>query len=418
MVQGTRLIQVLALAAAVWLFWACENGAVEPVQEPLEYRLSALESDLIRASNDLGGNLLRELSREFPSDNILISPFSAGMGLGMLYNASGDATRSEVLQTLGLVHFDERDLNKTFNGLASHLTLLNPQSGLSLINGLWYPQNIRAGEACRSRIMAYYDADMEGLDYAKSGSWSYINKWAGYKSNGQIPVLLSALPTQNEALLTNAAAFHGRWTFAFDPARTRTEGFRVNATSAVRVPMMHAPAVPAVYTRHEGAEYVALSLGRGSLAFAVLLPPEEKDLGEYVAALEPEQLSMFFSLKDTAIISLKIPRIGLEAQKPLNRALTAVGMPSLEGGYTPLSELFEGQAPGTGLDMQHKCSLLLSESGLVGGTEAAFEGRASGISIVLNRPFLFAIIETHSGAVVMAGLMRQPAFAPAGPDKQ
>jgi serine protease inhibitor len=418
MVQGSRLIQVLSLAAVVWFFWACENGAVEPVQEPLEYRLSALETDLIRSSNELGANLLRELNREFPSENILISPFSAGMGLGMLYNASGEATRSEVLQTLGLIHFDERDLNKTFNGLASYLTLLNSQSGFSLINGLWYPQSIRAGEACRSRIMAYYDADMEGLDYGKTGSWSYVNKWAGYKSNGKIPVLLSAIPAESEVILTNAAAFHGRWTFAFDPARTRTEGFRATATSAVRVPMMYAPAIPAVYARHEGAEYVALSLGRGSLAFAVLLPPEEKDLGEYVAALEPDQLSVFFSLRDTAVISLKIPRISLEVQKPLMRALAATGMPSLGGGHSTLSELFQGEAPGMGLAIEHKCSLLLSESGLVGGSEAVFEGAPSGVSVVLNRPFLFAIIEVHSGAVVMAGLMHQPAFAPAGQDKQ
>ena len=408
---------VLALAFALALLSACENGSVEPVKEPLEYHLSPLEADLLGSSNSLAGSILPELSRLYPSDNILISPFSVGMGLGMLYNASGEPLRADILNALDLRHFDERDLNKTFNGLASYLNILGNQMDMVFINGLWYPQGLRTDEDCRSRIMAYYDADLEGLDFGKTASWSYINKWAGFKSNGKIPLLTASALKEGSACIINAASVGLNWAFAFDPELTRPEEFQLNPGRTLQVAMMHAPAMPVLYSRGPDAEYLALPVGRGSLVFAAILPSQELALEQYLESFSTLELEGFLSMRDTTTMSVRMPRFTLDFQGSLNAVLQRSGVRNLGAEARPMGRLLSADKLLSDLELQHKATLILSEKGLIKVLNPLPEENPISGSIALNRPFLFAIIETNSGAVLFAGIVRNPGFVPSDQPK-
>ena len=403
---------VLALAFALAILSACENGGVEPVKEPLEYHLSPLEADLIGSSNSLAGSILPELSKLYPSENILISPFSVGMGLGMLYNASGEYLRADILNVLDLRHFDERDLNKTFNGLASYLNILGNQMDMVFINGLWYPQALRADEDCRSRIMAYYNADLEGLDFGKTASWSYINKWAGFKSNGKIPLLTSSALQEGSSCIINAAFIGLNWTFSFDPELTRPEEFQLDPGRSLQVAMMHAPAMPVFYSQASDAEYLALPVGRGSLVFAAILPSKELTLEQYLENFSVVELAGSLSMRDTATMSVRMPRFTLDFQGSLNSGVQRLGLGNLGVETRPMGRLLSGDKMSSGLELQHKATLILSEKGVVNVLNPLPEENPISGSIALNRPFLFAIIETNSGAVLFAGLLRNPGFVP------
>ncbi|MCK4748987.1 MAG: hypothetical protein KAT15_18170, partial [Bacteroidales bacterium] len=92
---------IMMLCLAVTLSTACETNP--PDQESLNLNLNKKSLELLESDNAFGLELFTEVMQEAESgENVMISPLSVALALGMTYNGSASTTREAMEETLRL----------------------------------------------------------------------------------------------------------------------------------------------------------------------------------------------------------------------------------------------------------------------------------------------------------------------------
>jgi serpin B len=215
-------------------------------------------------------------------------------------------------------------------------------------------------------------------------------------------------------ILVNAIYLKAPWAVPFDENVTRPAPFHLVDGSTVDVPFM-AQQDSMAYAEGEGWQAVELPYAGDALAMLVLLPGEgalatvESDLAgglidQAAGALAP------------ADVVLELPKWDIETRVELSTILAALGMPTA----------FTDQADFTGMttDEQlligfviHQANITVDEAGTEAAaatavgieTTAAPEPEPEPILMTVDRPFLYALRDRETGAVLFLGRVTSPA---------
>jgi serpin B len=156
--------------------------------------------------------------------------------------------------------------------------------------------------------------------------------------------------------------------------------------------------------QYEGARY----------AFAALLPNEDISIDDYIASLDGRRLAYMLANANNAIVEAKMPKFKTEYDIEMSLILKTMGLDNVFAGeYTNFGEMAE-MHDGTPLaigNVLHKTYIEVIES----GTRAAAvtvasmaPGAAPGEikSVTLDRPFVYAIVDTETGLPIFIGALR------------
>jgi len=397
---------VIVAVGLIWLF-ACESNTPEPGLKASLRDITASEVELVNSSNDFALDLLKVTDQSTDEENIFISPLSVGMALGMLYNGAEGTTKEEIEATMGLSGFDKTELNKTFNELMSLLMMIDDKVDLTIANSVWYKEEYTVKDEFRNLVMAYFDAEVQGLDFEKESAVSTINNWVEAKTLGKIPVLLDRIPPESVMYLINAMHFKALWKQQFDVDETRKSAFQTG-NAEVLVDMMHGKDMPMLHYRDSDLELVELSYGDGQFCLTVMMPA--KDPENFLNNLTSDSFNNFLEMADTSSMDINMPKFSLAFEITLNDVLKTMGLKQAFTDQAELGGLFEETLPLTVSEVLHKAVIEVDES----GTEAAAV-TSVGIGLTslpmavdLNRPFIFMIRERHTQAILFSGILRNP----------
>jgi serpin B len=165
------------------------------------------------------------------------------------------------------------------------------------------------------------------------------------------------------------------------------------------------------YAETATAQVLELPYAGGSLAFDVILPKPGQPIATLEDALRSNGLSAWLGQLQRKQVAVSLPKFRAESTFSLQAALSAMGMPT---AFTTAAD-FSGIAGRRDLAISqvvHKAYIDVSEA----GTEAA---AATGVGVALtsfseptvfraDRPFLFFLRDTLSGAILFAGRMEDP----------
>src|SRR5687767_6612940 len=132
---------VLLLAAGV----ACREPAgpgSQPLLETLPRALTAGERQTIAASNDFSLALFRAVNARKAGENVVISPFSASVALGMTMNGADGATLDAMQRTLGVAGRPLAEVNAAYRDLTRLLLELDGSVELRSASSIWYRQGV------------------------------------------------------------------------------------------------------------------------------------------------------------------------------------------------------------------------------------------------------------------------------------
>ena len=101
-------------------------GQDNPILE-LPRALTTTEVSLIARSNAFGLELAREVVERDGRPNILLSPLSASMALGMTMNGAAGETLDAMRSTLGFGGLSLEEINDSYRSLIDLLVELDPQ---------------------------------------------------------------------------------------------------------------------------------------------------------------------------------------------------------------------------------------------------------------------------------------------------
>jgi serpin B len=241
---------------------------VDPITE-LPRSLSTTEVAIVDASSVFGLQLLRETLARDESANVILSPLSASMALGMTLNGADGATFDDMRSTLGLASLTRAEVNDAYRSLIDLLTELDPTVQFEIANAVWTNQDVSFHQAFLDAVADAFDASSESRDFTDPSTLEAINQWVEESTDGMIEKILEELDPDLVALIVNAIYFDGAWATEFDPDDTRRQAFTRADASTVDVDMMTITGEE--YRLGWGDGYAAAELPYGGGAYAMLV---------------------------------------------------------------------------------------------------------------------------------------------------
>jgi serine protease inhibitor len=409
--MGTSL-KVILLAVLVWTTVSWCGGTAREVNAAEEAPTAAVAV----ADNDFGFRLLRTLNANGTATNVIVSPLSVSQALTMTYNGARGSTKTAMARTLGIGAMNGAQLNASNRQLLEALRKADPDARLEIANALW----LREGLAINPEFVAlnkdYYGADVRSLDFAgdPQRAAGIINAWVSRNTQGKIPSIVAGLEGDTALVLTDAVYFKGGWSDVFDPHASKPHPFFGPDAKSATTPMMEQDGFYS-YLETNDFQGIRLPYGNGQFAMYVFLPRAKDGLGRLLKSLDEshwtEWIRKFASSKGTIVL----PKFEVRYGEKLNAVLEAMGM---SVAFNAEEADFSGITPSRIYisDVEHKTYVKVDEKGteatastaVIMQLDSAFGSLATPFNMIVDHPFVFAIAERGTGAILFVGTVVDP----------
>jgi len=409
-----------AAVTCVALGLACgdASGPEPSLITDLPRDLSLSERAVIEASNTFGFGLAARVVAADPRPNVVLSPLSASMALGMTLNGAEGTTFEAMRATLGFAGMTREEINTAYRDLIDLLTGLDPEVRFEIANAIWANEDVPFHAAFFQAVQAAFDARAESHDFADPATLAAINAWVEERTEGLIDSILDELDPALVMLLVNAIYFDGAWTTQFDSSDTREQAFTRPDGSTVQVDMMSMDGVAFPMTHGPGYAAVELPYGGAAFSMVVVVPEATSGARDFLAGLDAEAWAdLVARLSPQELDLLALPKFTLTYDAYLNEALQAMGMGVAFGpgaDFSAMSPIGEDLC----IDfVRQKTFVEVDERGTrAAAVTAVGVGVVSFTGLIADRPFVFAIRERLSGTVLFVGLVEDPTATDPGPE--
>ncbi len=404
-------IPVLFIGLAVA---GCDSGVSSDEPEPRTRPVVVLteqQQQLTDADNTFGLKLFRQLGQAEGDTNVFISPLSVSMALGMTLNGAAGDTRTAMEKTLELSGLSMDEINTAFRDLIDLYTTLDERVQFEIANSIWYRDGFFVEPDFLEINATYFDAVVQALNFSSAEASEIMNAWVEEKTHGKIEKIV---PDEIQAdvvmYLINAIYFKGDWTYTFDQNLTHDAPFTNADGSKTTLPMMSMRDARLSYTQGENYQAIDLPYGDSLFSMTIFLPREDVPLPEFVAGLSPEAWTEATARLATVDFGLlEMPRFKLEYDVSLIEALTALGMGVAFNSRTSDFSLINPHRGDLYIsEVRHKTFVEVNEEGTEAAAATSVELSiesvgATPIVMRIDRPFVFAIREHASGAILFIG---------------
>jgi len=366
-----------------------------------------------------GADMYQLLAEDAP--DAVFSPASVASALRMALAGARGQTAAELARALHLDGSPPADVAASGLYLASAWRDGGP-GGSAVFrapNTVWVQSGLplRAGFTGRLSHAAATSGDAD-FAAAPEAARAEINRVIAEQTEGKITGLLppGAVTALTRLVLASAVYLKAAWTQPFPESATAGAPFYPDGPDrpALTVPMMHLTA-PQSYLRGDGYQAVLLPYRDISLAMAVVLPDGP------LAALRPKVAAAGLGalLAGTARhqVALSLPRFRLESAYNLIPVLRRLGVAAAFGDDADFSGITEAAPLRIGA-VAHKAYIDVDEHGTEAAAATALAMTALAafrapppVTMIVDRPFLFAIIDPATGLPVFLGQVNRPRSA-------
>ena len=157
--------------------------------------------------------------------NLMISPISLEVDLGMFINGLEGETLQEVLKTMGLENYTKEQINDFFKTMMGGIEKADEAAVFKSANAFWYNQHFTANADFLSAISSNYSAKAEAVNFTDPQTVTKINAWCAEQTNDRIKELLQTTSEADIFHLMNAVYFKASWMQVFEKEKTSTQPF-------------------------------------------------------------------------------------------------------------------------------------------------------------------------------------------------
>jgi len=398
------------------LGWSCEQSHdnPDPIPDvPADIQISSGGGQVIESLNEFGFDIFKAIIADEPADkNVFISPTSISLALAMTYNGANGSTKDSMAYALRMDHLTPDQINLAYKELMAGLTSVDEKVIMEIANSIWYRLGFEVEQGFLSINQEYYNAGITELDFDSPDAPDIINAWVAEQTNDKILTILNQIEPDQVMFLINAIYFKGTWTKEFNPDNTYEGGFRLSDGSYKTTDMMSMQEEIG-YMENDLLQLAELDYGRGNYSMIILLPKEELSAEDLAQELSNGNWENWLASVSTTEVKLSVPKFTFDYEKKLNDILSLMGM---HIAFDPGEADFTGINSGGNLYIgfvKHKTFIEVNEEGteaaavtIVGMELTALE--PSVVYMTVNTPFLFAIREKTTNAIVFIGKVAEP----------
>lgn len=402
---------MLAIGVMMAGMTACssDDEPTPPAAEPIS--LSRTETEMMQSQADFAISLLKTFSTENPTGNVGISPFSIQQVLSALGNGVSDEGRARYAQALGLT--DISDLNALNLRLNEALPVRDPKNvSISIANGLWMNEAYTFNPDFVSVMQDNYKSEAATYDFGSVDIADIANEWIAKKTHDGIKNLVPSVYNRNPNavfILANALYFNGKWNTKFEAKDTKPGKFTDSyGNNARQVPMMQ-NSQEIGYIGYENYSMSTLSFGQGMYQMLIILPDLGTTPQEVLAGLTDASLKKGLSKLNFVTSKIYLPKFKMSAQGEITRNIASAGLPLNEFSYANIC------ANAGVVNTYYGFSIRVDEEGaeIKAATSSGMvssPGFTPGPELRVDRPFIFAVYETSSRAILGLGVINDPAL--------
>jgi serpin B len=360
---------------------------------PVAQRVPTDMAALVSATDAFGLDLLTAPALA-DEPNLVVSPVSASLALQMIGAGAAGATAAEITKVLHLP-----------DGVRPRLPAFG-QTDLKVSNTAWAQQGLELKPGYTDALRTQFDTTLQEADFRKNPDEARgrINQTVADQTAGKITELFprGSIDNDSRLVLTNALYLKAEWAREFPIDKTTDAPFTRADGSTVTVPMMHTDQELG-YAEGPGYQVLTLPYKSGELAFTVIVPSA-------VDAIRGKGIAAVLDEVRPGPVALAMPRFTARSAMDLTETLTAAGMPTAFSAAADFSGITDDQLY---LDsVQHKTFVQVDEKGTEAAAATGSDGQiASAVqpkTVTVDRPFLFVITDTATGAPLFLGRIADP----------
>jgi len=410
-----RFLVIIALVITAGFAFSCSKEKTDTITSFTPVNLSADQKQLVVQSNAFGFEFFKKVNEISGSNtNMMVSPLSVSMALGMARNGAAGTTLDAMNSTLGFAGMSDEQVNESYQHIIGTFTSLDPKVKMQIANSTWYRNGFEVEPAFISANRQYFNSEVTALDFADPASVNTINGWVSDKTNKLIPTILDQIPADAVMYLVNAVYFKGQWKYQFETANTAQKTFTLPNGTVFQAPSMNQHAT-FQYFKGAGFEAIELPYNQGNFVMSVLLPDAGKSVGDIIPLLSQENWNTWSKQFSDRDIQLQLPKFKYAyEEKQMKPILSGMGMgvafDADQADFTRIN-------PEGGLYISrvlHKSYIATDEEGTEAAAVTAVEigvtsaGPDQVYHFTVNRPFVYFIQEKSTGTILFIGNVMNP----------
>ena len=399
---------ILTASAMLAFLTSCSQDVITP-----EFDYNLKSARVIETNNEFGLELLKTVFDTEEKANVMISPASVSIALGMAYNGAEGSTMDAFEEVLNYEGLTREEVNEITRELI-HVLVTNVNGNLlEIANSLWYDEKFPVETEFINLNSHYYDAEVNELDFRNAEAVGTINDWVSENTHGKIDEIIDSIDPAVMMILINAIYFNCVWDIEFNPDDTHQAYFyNEDGSSYGEVDMMYLESNFKVAIT-DSFKAVELPYKNGKFSMYLFLPSEESSVNQLLEKLDGATWNTWIAgFSEIEDFKVYMPRFEFEFERSLGDDLKEMG----------LDIAFTDQADFSGIstialyiaDVIHKTYIKVNEEGTEAAAVTGVVMEVTSIhpmnEIRLDHPFLFAITENSSRSILFAGKVAEPAY--------
>ena len=398
-----KIVTLLAVIVLV----SCGKADYDP-QEVVPGLGTKSSSEITLAMNDFSFDLLHQCYQS--GRDLALSPMSLSMALSMAADGAQGKTLSEMMKVLGFSGFKQKDLDEYNRQLLLHLKNVDPEVTFASANSMWLQEGFTPKAAYVEQVVNYYSSVVKSINfYDKENALKEINGWCSERTDGMVPQFLK--DNKNQApvmMLLNALFLEAKWAKieGCPPPSLHYLKFKEESGKSSYVNSLF-NYMPVLYSEDKEAQMIRLFLGDGAYALTLLLPKEDVKLNDFQKSLNAKKWMNYVSgLKET-LGKIAFPMMEIDFDASMRDFLKYMGM---KEALSPLADFTLISDAGLFIEeVRQSVKVTVNTEGVKAAAISSVYFGETGMPkeidclFAADHPFIFAIEETKSGAILFIG---------------
>lgn len=377
-----------------------------------EIRQVKLEPEFISVASNFSIDLFKRICKN--GSNVIISPASIYMALGMTENGASEETLKEFEGLLGGGKISADKLNEYYYSFYESLNTAGKGS-VNIGNSIWYSQakNFTVKKEFLQAAADYYAAKAYKADFSSIYTISDINNWVKKSTGGEINKIVDKIDKNNVMYIIDTVYFNERWDQQYKNENVVKDKFTTSDGAETDAVFMKSYEYK--YLENDKVRGFIKPYKGGKYSFVGILPNAGVSLDQYIASLTGEDFVKLINYnKAEKAVEVLLPKFKSEGDLQLVEPLKEMGLKlCFDSNKADFSKM--GQSSSGNLfisSVLHKTFISVDTEGTkaAAATKVEMKSGAAPVKNILklNRPFIYAIIDNTTELPIFIGTMMNP----------
>ncbi|KAK1167747.1 putative serpin E3 isoform X2 [Acipenser oxyrinchus oxyrinchus] len=413
--RDTILLNYLASTDVMWrlavtkLFlclWVVKKGG------------SHLQDTLKELNTEFAVSFYQKLAETENNSNLIVSPASVSVTLGLLQFGAKGNTFSQLESALGYNVNDHR-VQEFLHRMYEDVTNSSQSTVLQLACALFVQNGTKLSPAFAQYVSSWVNSSLQQANFSEPNrTRTQISQWVHSQSGGEITDVMSCDligSTLTQIAMVNIVFFKSTWQKEFLITETQNLPFTIADGSTLKVPMMYQAAEVNFGQFKTPAEQrftvVELSYLGNAISMLVVLPSERRTS---LSLIEPYITARGIALWASSLRKIKmdvfLPRFKIQNKFNLKTVLHTLGIIDL---FDPDKADFRGISEQDSLYVSeaiHEAKIEVTEEGTKASAVTAMVllKRSRAPVFKADRPFFFLLRQANTGSILFVGRVQNP----------